>query len=189
MAPGIAGGGTLLGRRAPGHDRAPRLGLLDDDLAALHELEHREERDRDDDPVMDALEQVLEHDDVRPRSAWRISCGAVGEQDRAADRLRRRGGGGATRASAVERGNEQDLGSGGAAGGRAPASAGRPSRRRLAVEQADPRAGPPRAARARVAERAVEDQPRPQLRLGVRALVRERDRALDGPPRQQRPAT
>ena len=45
-----------------GDDRAPRLGLLDDDLAPLHELEHRQERDRDDDPVADAAEQVLEHD-------------------------------------------------------------------------------------------------------------------------------
>ena len=35
---------------------------LDDDLAPLHQLEHREERDRDDDPVADAAQQVLEHD-------------------------------------------------------------------------------------------------------------------------------
>ena len=41
------------GRRA-GHDRPPRLRLLDDDLAPLHQLQHREERDRDDDPVADA---------------------------------------------------------------------------------------------------------------------------------------
>ena len=46
----------------PGHDRAPRLGLLDDDLAPLHQLEHRQERDRDDDPVAHAVEQVLEDD-------------------------------------------------------------------------------------------------------------------------------
>ena len=48
------GGGALLGRGRAGDDRAPRLGLLDDDLAPLHELEHGQERDGDDDPVADA---------------------------------------------------------------------------------------------------------------------------------------
>ena len=50
------------GRRRAGDDRAPRRRLLDDDLASLHELEHGQERDRDDDPVADPVEQVLEHD-------------------------------------------------------------------------------------------------------------------------------
>ena len=40
---------------SPGDDRAPRLVLLDDDLAPLHQLEHRQERDRDHDPIADAL--------------------------------------------------------------------------------------------------------------------------------------
>ena len=55
-------------RSWPGDDRAPRLGLLDDDLAPLHQLEHRQERDGDDDPVADARQQVLE-DDRRARRA------------------------------------------------------------------------------------------------------------------------
>ena len=54
-------------RRAPrrscaGGDRPERLGLLDDDLAPLHQLEHREEGHGDHDTIMDAREQVLEHD-------------------------------------------------------------------------------------------------------------------------------
>ena len=47
---------------ARGDDRTPRLVLLDDDLAPLHELQHGQERDRDDDPVAHAAQQVLEHD-------------------------------------------------------------------------------------------------------------------------------
>ena len=39
----------------------------------------------------------------------------------------------------------------------------------------------------RVAERAVQDEAGAQLGLGVRALVRERDGALHGSARQQRP--
>ena len=55
-----------LGRAAAGSDAShgdgsPRLRLLDDQLAALDQLQHGEERDRDDDPVPDTLEQVLEH--------------------------------------------------------------------------------------------------------------------------------
>ena len=64
-----AGGGSLRGRGSPGDDRAPRLRLLDHDLAALHQLQHREERDRHDDPVAHAAEQVLEHDHAAPRAS------------------------------------------------------------------------------------------------------------------------
>ena len=55
-----ARGAPFLGGRRAGHDRAPRLGLLDDDLAPLHQLEHGQERDRDDDAIADAAQQVLE---------------------------------------------------------------------------------------------------------------------------------
>ena len=69
--PGSRRGALVAGRRArgPGHDRTPRLGLLDHDLAPLHQLEHREERDRDDDTVTHATEEVLQDDSRVPRGA------------------------------------------------------------------------------------------------------------------------
>ena len=48
--------------RPPGHDGTPRGGLLDDDLAPFRELEDGQERHRHD-PIVDAAEEVLEHEE------------------------------------------------------------------------------------------------------------------------------
>ena len=60
--------------RSCGHDPRQRIGPNGTSCStvssrALHELEHRQERDRDDDPVARRAEQVLEHDDA-VRGRW-----------------------------------------------------------------------------------------------------------------------
>ena len=72
----------LLGRRGARDDRPPRHLLRHDDLASLHELEHREERDRDDDAVADAGEQVLQHERRRVAQGRADDLGTLGERHR-----------------------------------------------------------------------------------------------------------
>ena len=85
-----AGGRALLGGRRAGHDRAPRLALLDHDLAALHQLEHGQEGDRDDDPIADAAQQVLEHDDGRLAERGADDRRPLGDRDQPGHDLGRR---------------------------------------------------------------------------------------------------
>ncbi len=87
---GDAGRPALVWRREARHDRAPRLGLLDDDLAPLHQLEHRQERDRDDDPVAGAAHKLLEHDERCIEEGGADDRRTLGEGDRARHGFRRR---------------------------------------------------------------------------------------------------
>ena len=122
-------------------DGPPRRVLLDRHLAPLHELEHREERDRHDDPVAHAGEKLLEDDraglgDRRPDEG-----GPLGERDRARDGLDRR----RHRAAPPWRGGRARRrgarGPGAAAGARPPRATGGQGHGGLAPDEDAPAAG------------------------------------------------
>ena len=162
-----------------GDDRTPRLGLLDDDLASLHELEHRQERDRDDDPVADARRAGP---GGRPRGASRRAARMISARsvmrDRPAHRLGRRLGRRRDRGQPGERPDEPCR-----VERRRVRPAGRRPARRHAPRTA--RAGTGRSARGARRPGAGRRRGRRDRRAGGRA-ARPRGRRLRRPARSGR---
>src|SRR5207247_1934874 len=78
-------------REATTYDLAPRLRLLNGDLPPLDQLEHGQERDRGDDAIPDATQQVLQDDDRRRPKGLADECRALLHGDGPSEGPRRLG--------------------------------------------------------------------------------------------------
>ncbi len=146
--------------------------LLDADLALLDQLEQGQERDRHNDPVTDAGEQILQHDLRRAeRSARRITAA---RSSTVTARGTTSGGGtgsGASRNIVASESRRMAGSSGGSCGARAPAFADATACAASRWNVTTPDASRSDSFARRVPVAAVEQQSLPQRRLGIDPLL------------------
>src|SRR6266540_650502 len=163
---GIRSSGGII-ERPPDHDRAPRLRLLRNDLAPLHQLEHRQEGDRNQDPIPKARQQVLKDKLIRAGQRRPDHVGTLLHRDHAWISLRHLLGGWQDDRQPLETGYQDGRFDGTCRRRDGTSASGRLGRPRLAPEHPTGVFGLRLKRSSGVAERAVQEKPGSQLCLRI----------------------